>query len=215
MEENKNIEIKETTNKKTTNRKKTTSTTKTKPKTSTTSSKSKQPSKPIDKQKVSRKRKKIDRNIEILVMNTTNGGIFYRCPKTKNEYRLSTYGDTDYITIDELITMRNAHRKLLSKYYLMPIEIMDEEISLDEALIFIGLDKLYDEEVYKSVINNEIELNDIILSKDFQTRFTRFTHDFQLILIERAVALFRENKLTDYNVIEFLNNFTGRDLLSR
>lgn len=168
-----------------------------------------------DKQKTSRRRRKIDRSIEVLVMNTTNGGIFYRCPKTKNEYRLSNYGDTEYVTIDELITMRNAHRKMLTKYYLLPIEIMDDTVTLDEALIFIGLDKLYDKTVYENLINYEYELDDIIFDDDFTDRFVRFAKDFQLILIERAIALFRDNKLTDYNKIEFLNKFTGRDLLSR
>jgi hypothetical protein len=169
----------------------------------------------IDNQRVSRKRKLIDRNIEILVMNATNGGIFYRCPKTKNEYRLSTYGDSEYITIDELITMRNAHKKLLTKYYLVPIEIMDENITLDEALIYLGLDKLYDKEIYSSIINYEMDLDDIIFSNNFLERFKRFTNEFQLIIIERAVSLFKNNKLNDYNIIEFLNTFSGRDLFTK
>lgn len=173
------------------------------------------PSSNVDNQRVSRKRKLIDRNIEILVMNATNGGIFYRCPKTKNEYRLSTYGDSEYITIDELITMRNAHKKLLTKYYLVPIEIMDENITLDEALIYLGLDKLYDKEIYSSIINYEMDLDDIIFSNDFLQRFKRFTNEFQLIIIERAVSLFKNNKLNDYNIIEFLNTFSGRDLFTK
>jgi hypothetical protein len=173
------------------------------------------PSSNVDNQRVSRKRKLIDRNIEILVMNATNGGIFYRCPKTKNEYRLSTYGDSEYITIDELITMRNAHKKLLTKYYLVPIEIMDENITLDEALIYLGLDKLYDKEIYSSIINYEMDLDDIIFSNNFLERFKRFTNEFQLIIIERAVSLFKNNKLNDYNIIEFLNTFSGRDLFTK
>jgi hypothetical protein len=205
----------DSTAKKTTSKKSSTSTPKTKTFNNNTPDIVQEDSLQTEKQKINRKRKLIDRNIEILVMNTTNGGIFYRCPKTKNEYRLSSYGDTEYITIEELITMRNAHRKLLTKYYLMPIEIMDENISLDEALIYLGLDKLYDKEIYSSIINYDVDLDNIIYSEDFLQRFKRFTNDFQLIIIERAVTLFKVGKLNDYNVINFLNEFSGRDLLTK
>lgn len=82
-----------------------------------------------------RKRVKIDRDLEVAFMNNTNGGFFYKCPKTQNIYDMQEYGDIDYITVDELLTMRNSYRKILNDLWILLIDVNSDEVSIEDVLL--------------------------------------------------------------------------------
>ena len=64
------------------------------------------------------KRVVVDRATEVIFMNNTNGNLFYRCPKTHATYDMYEHGDTDYITVEQLMIMNNTSRKMLKELWI-------------------------------------------------------------------------------------------------
>lgn len=157
-----------------------------------------------------RKRTKIDRNIEVLFMNNTNGNFFYRCPKTQNVYDMQEYGDVDYITVDELLTMRNSHRKILNDLWILLIDVNSDEVELEDVLRFLGIDKLYNDIVKPDKIDGFILRTG---DKKFKDILERMNKIIAKKVVERAIVLFKEGKFNSISKANILKEFTGNEHL--
>lgn len=89
-----------------------------------------------DKRERTTKKKKIDLNEEIEVINFTSGNLFYRSPKTGRRYDFAEFGSSDFMTVDELKTMLSAHPTFLRAPWLL---VLDSNI-----VEYLGLTKLYE-----------------------------------------------------------------------
>lgn len=157
-----------------------------------------------------RKKVMINRDVEVAFMNNTSGSFFYKCPKTQNIYDMYEYGDIDYITIDELLTMRNSHRAILNNLWILVIDVNDEDIEIGDVWKYLGIEKLYDDVIKPDEIDDFI-----IKSKDnkFQDALEKMNKVLAKKVIERAVVLYREEKLNSISKVNILKEFTGKDEL--
>ena len=154
------------------------------------------------------KRIVVDRDTEVIFMNNTNGGLFYRCPKTHAVYDMQEYGDEDYITVEQLMIMNNTSRKMLKELWVLLIDTADEEVEIEDVIKYLGLDGLYNDEVAPEDIEDFI-----IKSKDdkFEKSLNKMGKTLQGKVIEQSILLFREGKLNSFSKMSMLKEFTDNE----
>ncbi len=154
------------------------------------------------------KRVIVDRDTEVIFMNNTNGNLFYRCPKTHATYDMYEYGDTDYITVEQLLIMNNTSRKMLKELWILLIDVATEGVELEDVLKYLGIDKLYSDE-----ISPEDTDNFILKSPD--NKFAKTLEKMDKVLakkvVERAVILYREGSFNSLAKLNAIKEFTGNE----
>lgn len=157
---------------------------------------------------ISKKRPKrvvVDRDTEVIFMNNTNGGLFYRCPKTHAMYDMQGYGDEDYITVEQLLIMNNSSRKMLKDLWVLLIDTVDEDVEIEDVIKYLGLDDLYNDEVAPE------DIDDFILkSKDekFEKSLNKMGKTLSQNVVERSILLYREGKLNSLSKVNIVKEFT-------
>lgn len=154
------------------------------------------------------KRVVVDRDTEVIFMNNTNGNLFYRCPKTHATYDMYEYGDTDYITVEQLLIMNNTSRKMLKELWILLVDVATEGVELEDVLKYLGIDKLYSDEIAPEDIDN-------FVLKAPDNKFIKTLEKMDKVLakkaVERAVALYREGKLNSLTKLNAIKEFVGND----
>lgn len=151
-----------------------------------------------------KKRVVVDRDTEVIFMNNTNGGLFYRCPKTHSVYDMQEYGDEDYITVEQLLIMNNTSRKMLKELWVLLIDTADDDVEIEDVITYLGLDSLYNDEVAPE------DIEDFILkSKDdkFEKSLNKMGKTLQAKVVEHSILLFREGKLNSFSKMSVLKDF--------
>lgn len=155
-----------------------------------------------------KKRVQIDRQTEVVFMNNTNGRLFYKCPKTHFVFNMNQHGDTDYITVEQLLIMNNTSQKMLKELWILLVDTADEDVSLDDVLRYLGIDNLYKDEINPEDIDNFI-----LKSKDdgFATTLKKMNKILSQKVVERSVALYREGKFDSISKVRVIREFTGNE----
>ena len=151
--------------------------------------------------------KKIDKNSEILVMNNCRGGFIYHCPKTHEVIDLGERGDTQVITVETLIHMKNTAKRILEKYWLLVIDVLDEEFTVEELFKYTGLEK-YGEYMLDmdGTLDNILTMN----YGQFQEVIQSLDKNLLSRLVEYAVELYADEKFSDHNKMTILEKAVGR-----
>ena len=154
----------------------------------------------------------IDKSLEIAFRNNVNGTLVYKCPKHGTTYILGEFGDEDYMTFDEVLTMKNTARVFLENYWLILTEVIDGEYTIAQIREALGIDYLYNGD------NSAVLDIDKFISGNvdtFKTKFPKLDEKIQDIIINRASALYKRNEISDIELIKFLTEYTGeRELFS-
>lgn len=154
------------------------------------------------------KRVVVDRATEVIFMNNTNGNLFYRCPKTHATYDMYEYGDTDYITVEQLMIMNNTSRKMLKELWILLIDTATDGVELSDVLKYLGLENLYTDLVAPEDVDNFI-----IKSPDGKFTNTLGKMDKALTskVVERSVILYREGKFNSLAKLNAIKEFTKNE----
>jgi hypothetical protein len=155
-------------------------------------------------------RKRVDHDTIVVMSNNTPGLFTYDCPKTKNHYELYGYGDTCDMTVGELKTMFSSHRTILLKYWILPVDVLDDEITLEDVIQYLQLDRHYGQDA----LIGEGELDSFILRvtpKQFNEKIEKMDEYMQMAIITRAVDLFRSGEFDDYNKMETIKRVSKRE----
>ena len=129
------------------------------------------------------------RDIEVEVLNMTNGEFFYKCRKTKEELNLMERGNSDIVTLDFLLNMKNQHRALLERLDLVIIDVYDD-FELSDILEYLGLSKIYEDEKY-DVDYIEDAINDMD-SEEFSNLVQNASIGLVVKIAERGIQLAKE-----------------------
>ena len=129
------------------------------------------------------------RDIEVEVLNMTNGEFFYKCRKTKEELNLMERGNSDIVTLDFLLNMKNQHRALLERLDLVIIDVYDD-FDLSDILEYLGLSKIYEDEKY-DVDYIEDAINDMD-SEEFSNLVQNASIGLVVKIAERGIQLAKE-----------------------
>lgn len=168
-----------------------------------------------------RRRVTVDRNTEVTVVSNTIGRLYYSNPRMTNLIDLHHIGDEDYLTFGDLRVLMNSSRRMLEGFQLLITEVVDDEYTLEDVLLGLGLDKKYEE--YFSITKR---FNDSGIAtagdiKDFliETSANAFEKIMQNIdpklrarIIEASVTLFKLGEFGDYNKMRIIESYVHEDL---
>ncbi|HFD2052267.1 TPA: hypothetical protein ACF2DE_002998 [Clostridium perfringens] len=149
----------------------------------------------LRKNEIVKKINNASRDITVEVVANV-GNFIYQCPSTGILYKIENYGDTELLPYDVFKTMCNRSRKILEKYWIIPIAVYgDDEITLEEVMEVLKIDGIYEEDMF---IENNID--DILLgysAKEISQFLKEYNKNYKDLIIERAVKLAEEGKLSD------------------
>ena len=153
-------------------------------------------------------REKIKKDTEIVIMNNcSNGSFFYRCPVKGIPIEFDKFGQETYITYEDLSVMQRQRRGILEKYWIIPVDVSSDEVTIEEVLETLGLDRLYTADMFYS------DNLDYILLETKSHEFNNMIHDSNVkyaeMLAERAIVLYRVGKFTDVNRMKILAEKIG------
>lgn len=148
------------------------------------------------------------KEIEVEVVNMTNGEFFYKCKKTHEELNLMEKGDSEVVGLDFLLTMKNNHRNLLERLDIVLIDVYGD-YELSEILNYLGLDKIYGfERLDVDFIENAI--NDMEVD-EFEKVINESHIGLVVKIAERGIQLAKENKFDSYSKRQILARKFGKD----
>lgn len=150
----------------------------------------------------------IPKDLDVIIMNNTNGRFAYTCPRTQNRHDIDTFGDMDRITLAELSTMKNSHKIILDKFWILIIDVDSDEFTVEDVLYYLQLDKLYEEALSNEEIDNL--LKKVALNK-FEKILKSLNNVMAVKVIERAVMLFREGEFGDSNKMDIMEELVKRE----
>lgn len=155
-----------------------------------------------------KKRVVVDRDTEVVFMNNTSGNLFYKCPKTHSIYDLYEYGDTDYITVEQLLAMNNSSRKMLKDLWIILLDVTNKDIDIEDVWKYLGLDNLYNDVVKPEDVDG-------FITKSTDAKFTSALEKMNKVLaskvIERAIVLYHRGELNSITKVNILKEFVGDD----
>lgn len=169
---------------------------------------------------VRRRRVNVDRNVEVAVVNNTLGRFIYENPRMTTAFDMEQYGDEDYITVGELRTMINSNRKIFESFQLLITEVLDSEYTLEDVLVYLGLDRKYNEYFSMSPDwkRGQVNVGDfqMFIEKSNPRKFKQLLDSMDSKLrnkvIEISVALFKTGKFGDYQKMRIIKSYVGDDL---
>ena len=166
-----------------------------------------------------RRRVAVDRNVEVVVVSNTIGRFYYENPRMVNIIDLHHIGDEEYVTVGDLRTILNSSRKILEGFQLLLTEVVNPEYDLEDVLIFLGLDRKYEE--YFSLTGKKNGIADVNDMKNFliKTPVKTFEKIMENIdpklrtrIIEAAVTLFKLKEFGDYNKMQIIESYVNDEL---
>ena len=166
-------------------------------------------------------RKMLTRDTEVLIMNNTQGGFYYKCPKTHMEINMLEFGDTEVVTIELLEAMKNRARIAIKNYCIMIVDVYPEAefedvIEISDVLNYLGIADLY------NIVTDELENNGDLYSEEFFDNLiiNKSRDEFEKIakkmnkklliqLAHRAVLLYQTGKFDSRYKMEFIQEKLG------
>lgn len=166
-------------------------------------------------------RKMLTRDTEVLIMNNTQGGFYYKCPKTQMEINLQEFGDTEVVTIELLEAMKNRAKIVFKNYCIMVVDVypeveFEDEIGIYDVLNYLGLTDLY------NLVSDELENNGDLYSEEFfdnlivnetRDRFERLAKKMNRKLLtqlaHRAYSLYKTGDFDSRYKMEFIQEVLG------
>ena len=155
--------------------------------------------------------KKKSKEIEVEVMNITDGAIYYR-DKEGNELDIEYAGDTDVVSLKFLESIK-TRRDILEKLYISICDVYDDDYTVGDIISYLGLTDLY------SKIQLNIESIDDLLEnssiEEFDTLLKQSSNILIARLCERAVRLVNENRFDSNHKRMMLEEVTGNPYIFR
>ena len=133
--------------------------------------------------------KKVSKSTEVVVMNNTNGMLYF--PTKTKDLDIRTGGDTDIVTVEELQEIKNKSKSMFGKFYLVPVDVIDEGVALEEVIVYLGLDTIYN----KDNLNMEEYMDNVINSTPEQ--FLRYMETLSQNVIESIAEKIADMYMND------------------
>lgn len=159
-------------------------------------------------------RKKIDQDVEVIVMNNVRGSFFYKSRNGDLVLDLTDFGDEQYVTFGDLKKMMASKRVVLEQLRLVIVDVEDEEVTVNDVVESLRLADTYKElesacdgEIGQYGIENFIKESELSeLDKKLSSKKTKLKNT----IVETAVVMYRNGELTDYNKMKLIAEKIGR-----
>lgn len=169
-----------------------------------------------------RRRVSVPREVEVVIISNTPSRFFYENPRVSVAIDLQQIGDEEYLTVGDLRQILNSNRKLLEGFTILITDVMDSNYTLEDVLVFLGLDKKYDE--YYSLNRKKIgepitaqDIKEFLLNSpanSFEKTMEKIDDKLRSRVIEQSVVLFKLKEFGDYNKMRVIESYVNEDLFA-
>ncbi|MFJ8247297.1 hypothetical protein [Peribacillus asahii] len=173
----------------------------------------------LEKKPQRRRRVAVDRNVEVVVVSNVIGNFYYANPRMTNIIDLHHIGDEEYVTVGDLRTILNSNRKILEGFQLLLTEVVDGAYELEDVLIFLGLDRKYEEFFALNKNGGRVakvtDIKDFLMqtpTKTFEKMMETMDPKLRSRIIEASVTLFKLKEFGDYNKMRVIQSYVSDDL---
>lgn len=138
------------------------------------------------------RKKKINLNDDVEVINFTSGNLFYRSPKSGRPYDFAEFGSTDFMTVEELKTMLSAYPKFLREPWLL---VLDSDV-----VDYLGLTSLYE----NIRMPKQVDMMFKMPASELRVLLNSMPPGMKPLVVGRAMEKIRNNELDSISVIKLL-----------
>lgn len=151
-------------------------------------------------------KKQIDKNTEVLLTNNTHASYVYLSPNESVLFKLPNQGDEDYIAFGDLKTMVSRQRQFFEGGRVLITAVDEEGLDIADVYDSLRLTKVENDFTktfgdYGEFAPEVARFEEFVLESEdveFKKAISK-SGPFHMALIETAVKLQQEGKLTDYN----------------
>ena len=150
-----------------------------------------------------KKLKPVDRNELVEVKSCVYGSLEYISYATGSSIKWETFGDTNWVTVSDLMEIRNSQRAFFEKQWIMPVGD-----NAGDVIAYLQLDKYY--KTFSS-----LESFDEIFSYDpseIPAVIAKLSDSTKETIARRAYALIESGELDSNKMITALQDALGYDL---
>lgn len=155
--------------------------------------------------------KNIPLNTTVLVRSNCYGQLVYKSKKTGFQIEWDNVSSQQYLTLDELLTMRNTYRKFFEKNWIIIEGFTDEEyadISAEEILDFLQVKSFYTNLLCPENIDELFRMS----PEEIEKRIARISSGSKDFIIIRANELIESRQLDGLNIIDALEKSLNCEL---
>jgi hypothetical protein len=169
-----------------------------------------------------KRRVNVNRDTEVVVVSNCLSRFFYENPRMNIVIDLDKIGDEEYLTVGDLRTILNSNRVVLEGFKLLITDVLDGEYTLEDVLLYLGLDKKYDE-FYSLSRKSKGDMPEVTDIKNFllKSPVSSFEKTMETIneklrsrVIEASVVLFKAKEFGDYNKMRIIESYVHDDLFA-
>lgn len=164
----------------------------------------------VEKTPKKRGRVQIPKDVECVVMSLYSGELVYRDKRTTRLFEFPELADTEIMTIEELVTMKNLNRKFFKNKYITVVDVFSDEYTLDDVYAFLQITG--DTEILSAE-----DMDDIILNmgiNEFRVIMqNRKEGALRQRIVERALMLYKDGEFNDYSKIKIMRDVTKKNYL--
>jgi len=165
----------------------------------------------LTKEKAKINIKNIPLNTTVLVKSNCYGQLVYKSKKTGFQIEWDNVSSQQYLTLDELLTMRNTYRKFFEKNWVVIEGFTDDEysdISTEEILDFLQVKQYYKNLLCPENIDELFKMS----SEEIEKRLSNTATGSKDFIIIRANELIESGELDSLRVINVLEKSLNCEL---
>lgn len=147
------------------------------------------------------KKKKIDKDDEVLCRSVVSGELIYTSRRTNMTVEWDEYGATQYLTVEELMTMKSQQKSFLFRPWII--------IEDDEVVNHLGLRPTYDNIVPLDDLEEFLTGTDLT---ELAFNIQKAPRGIKELLADKARQMIADDTLHDTRVIKILNKELSIDL---
>lgn len=159
----------------------------------------------VEKKTTATKKKEPKLTDKVCVTSCFYGSLTYINKHTGFTVEWDHFGDTAYMTVDELIAMRNGQRAFFENQW-----VLLTGDNADAVIEFLQLEKYFDTITSVQDIDNLFSCS----PEELPGVLSRFNHSAKETIARRAKELVDSRQLSDINVIRVLEELLGFELIS-
>lgn len=162
---------------------------------------------------VRRKRKRINTDLEVEIMNNFNKVVSIQADERSKNIVLMNYGDTDVMTFGELQKIKSTQGIMLDAMWIVITDIFpndNEDVELEDVLDKLGLLDIYNEKLMGEDLTDKIQDSN---SKVFEKLLCNADISYTKAIVNRCIMLWKQGLFNDYNKREIVKKRVNNEEL--
>jgi hypothetical protein len=137
-------------------------------------------------------KREITNDTQVQVMNNTSGKLIYVSPRSHVTWVWEKYGDTDYMTVQELLTMKASHARFFNDQWILVLD--------DDVVAHLKLERFFE----KALSPEELEMYFYLPIDEMESILRRSSPSQQSLIATKAREKYEAGEFTDIYKIKMI-----------